>query len=133
MKRRVKDRAKKPSSRELMIIVILTIVVAIVIALAVIFTEPLGKIRLVLTNKDGYYRVHVGIYLDGKLKEIVYIEPRSSYTGVYKLARGTHNIGFDFSYYTGPGLKDIDGVVDVLHSFELTLLHPQTLSYSLSY
>lgn len=107
----------------------LVIVVALVCILAlyvVVFTQPIAKIQLALHNAGSSYSVRVGIYLDGKLKEIVKIDV-SDYVQVYKLARGTHTIGFDYSYISAP-----DGVIDLQYSFDLTIFNPLTLSYQLS-
>jgi hypothetical protein len=131
METKVKDSAKKPSSRLLMIVVLLTVVVVIIASLAVVFTQPLCTARLVLKNRSAYYDVKVGIYLDGKLKEILQITHGKSYVHVFKLTRGNHTIGFDFSYNAYYG-ADIDGVVDRLYSFQVWLLTPATLGYNLS-
>lgn len=126
----IEKPAKKTLSRRSSIIMILTIIAVLIVVLAFVFIAPISRVRLVLENRDSSYQVHVGIYIDGKLKEIIYLDHGDQYTNAYQLSSGSHSVGFDFSYSS---YDDIDGVVDELHTFQLALLRTLTLSYSFDY
>ena len=126
----VKDPAKKRPRGVISIVILAIIVVIVVAASMLVFMAPLATVQLVVLNEGQWssQRVHVGIYLDGQVSEIVYIEAGSSYYDDFRLTRGTHSIGFDFSYSS---FADIDGVVDLLYSFDVEFLSSQGLMYTL--
>jgi len=108
---------------------VVVVIVALICVLAltvIVFTQPLAEVKLILHNtEERYDTVRVGIYFDGELKEIVLIEYQGNYTHIYKLARGTHTVGFDYRYD-----GDLDGNVDLQRSIELTILNPRTIGFT---
>ena len=106
------------------VILALGIVVIVVLATVLMLTQPWGKLTVFLENPLDVGRAHVGLYIDGKLRAVFYLDGGVPYDKTFAVTRGAHSVGVDVSYSE---LLDIDGSIDYLEERTILLLHPQTV------
>jgi hypothetical protein len=122
----------QPSVSRRKIVIALTVVTVLIAVIAVayvmVIARPESGTTLVVTHYNPSYTdpARVAIYLDDELKQEVSIDVGANHTIVFKLTRGNHTIGFD---YTISPSSEPDGVIDAEYSVEITNSDPKELHY----
>ena len=94
-------------------------VAVVAVAYVVILSRSSASVTLLVTHYNPQYAdpARVALFIDDTLEEEFSIEPGSNYTCQFKLGRGDHTIGFD---YTIAPSAEPDGVTDAEYSIEIT-------------
>lgn len=106
---------------------LLAVAIAVIVLtpLLILHTVPLCDLTIVIGAASE--TVHFAVYLDGNLMDIDYVSPEDDFIKSYKLTRGTHTVGLDWC----TGEDHPDGAIELLKSFEIVVLHPQTMRFEI--
>lgn len=117
------QRSSISRRRKAIAIAIVIVVVSVVaIAYVIVLSHSSASVTLVVRHYDPQYGdpAIVALYINDRLKEEFSIDSGSNHTILFKLGLGNHTMGFD--YATAP-LAELDGVIDVEISVEITTSH----------